>query len=393
MPRIFRPNAYFEEEIRSGKLFPKHLEKRNSMIEAALLVLAGLRQNTEIILSHSIPDKEWISFWKKKEVRIQKPLLLSEIRDLKFPSSEEVILEEWGRISEYRASYGLELDPKRLDQARRLSSKLSQSDWHSKLEPEFFSISIRNRLDWEQFRKQEKARFDPKTRYVFKPEWSFAGGHKIVPSSQIEEMAESLFMKKEPFLLETWVERTKDFSLLFRAEERRFESEAGTILLSDPNGKYSGTWIGESPEIQDYLSGMEDILLHLQDFASEYEGFGSIDSFFFQKEEKNILRKVSEVNFRWTMGRLLLELRKSSPKKKMSDLLLFFPQVKHSDPYGELEIWGKETGWEILPLSPFHSRSGDLSPKNLLWFRLPENPGVSPWEMAKMASDQGLDRL
>ncbi|WP_246052603.1 hypothetical protein [Leptospira semungkisensis] len=364
------------------------------MIEAALLVLAGLQQNEKIILTYSFPNQEWISFWREKEISIQRPLLIPEMKNLQILNSEEVILEEWGSISRWNRDGSLEIDQKQYDLARRLSSKLNQSDWSSKFEPEFFSLSIRDTADWDRFKKSKMQNMDPNIHFVLKPEWSFAGGHKISSSSQIDDVAEFLLTrKKEAFVLETWAQRTKDFSLLFHAEAGRFYTDAGTILLSDPNGKYSGTWIGSHAEIEDYLSRMDELLWKLQDFASEYEGYGSIDSFFFQNEKEMTLRKVSEVNFRWTMGRLLFELRKSSPKKEMSDLLLFLPQVKRSDPYNELRNWEKDTGWEILPLSPFHLASGLFCPKNLLWLRLPENSGPSPWEMAKMASDQGLARL
>ncbi|EMJ99953.1 hypothetical protein AB3N61_01390 [Leptospira sp. WS58.C1] len=388
MPRIFRPNAYFEEELRLGKLFPRELEARNSVLESSFLVLNSFPDSAKV-LAHSPPEENWIEYWKEKGVQIPKPILLRN-RKQSLQNKKEIQLEEWGKISRWNSEKNdLEIDPVILETAREYGSKLNQNDWNQENNPNFFSYSIRNRQDWEKFLRNEKDRFSSEQKFVFKTEFGFAGSQKFRDVSGLKDLADMfLKVKKEPFRIETWVDRTKDFSLLFSAKNGKFKIEEATILLNDQKGKYSGTWMGEFSEIENYLSEMSEPFSRICKFHPTYEGFGSVDSFFYRSEGTEVLRTISEINFRWTMGCLLLELRRKFPKKG-NDLLLFFPKVHSQDPYSKLKVWEKETGWEIYPLSAFFSPYKRPNQRNLIWVRLPAQKSQDPWEEAKIVSDSG----
>lgn len=389
MPRIFRPNAYFEEELRLGKLFPSELEARNSILESSFLVLSSFPDSAKV-LAHSPPEENWINYWKEKGIQIPKPILLRNLKQ-SLQKTNEIQLEEWGRISRWNSNTGeLEIDPGLSDSAKKCGSKLNQNDWKQEKYPDFISYSIRNKADWEIFLEKAKDHTFPDQKFVFKTEFGFAGSQKFRDVSGLKDLADLfLKVKREPFLIETWVDRTKDFSLLFSAKNGKFKIEEGTILLNDHKGKYSGTWMGECSEIENYLSGMSESFSKISKFYPNYEGYGSVDSFFYRSQGTQILRKISEVNFRWTMGCLLLELRRRFPKKG-NDLLLFFPKVQNSDPYFRLKIWEKETGWEIFPLSAFFSPYRRPNQKNLIWIRLPVQKTLDPWEEAKIVSESGI---
>ncbi|TGL60833.1 hypothetical protein [Leptospira sarikeiensis] len=392
MPRIFRPNAYFEEEVKQGKLFPKELESRNAVLESAFLVLGSIQKEFGEILSHSRPREDWIRYWKEKGIHIQSPIYLSDLNKF-IQNKDRVDIEEWGKISRWNSDSGLEIDPDLLSSARTHISKLEQNEWNTESYPDFFSYSIRNFEDWKSFLEKENQRISKLERLMFKPENGFAGTHKIKSFSLLSDTADYfLKIRKEAFLAEPFVRRTKDFSLLFSANDGEFQIEAGTVLLNDLKGKYSGTWLGKFSEIEDYLYRMSETFSRIKEFHPNYQGFGSIDSFFYDSFDSVTLRKVSEINFRWTMGRLVLELSRNFPKQG-NELLLFLPKVTHSDPYKQCKILEKETGWEIYPLSPFFSKTGGKNPKNLVWFRLPAEMQSDPWESAKIASESGIRLL
>ncbi|TGK09466.1 hypothetical protein EHO58_03550 [Leptospira selangorensis] len=392
MPRIFRPNAYFEEELRLGKLFPRELEARNSVLESSFSVLNSFPDSAKV-LAHSPPEENWIKYWQEKGVQIPKPILLRNIKQ-SLQKEKEIQMEEWGKISRWNSNNNeLEIDTLLADSAKKFGSKLNQNDWNQESNPDLISYSIRNSKDWEIFLQKEKDRFSPDQKFVLKTEFGFAGAQKFRDVSGLKDLA-YLFLKvkREPFLIETWVDRTKDFSLLFSAKNGKYKIEEGTILLNDHKGKYSGTWMGEFSEIQNYLSEMSESFSQVSKFHPNYEGYGSVDSFFYKSEGTQVLRKISEVNFRWTMGCLLLELRHRFPKKG-NDLLLFLPKVQNSDPYSRLKIWEKETGWEIFPLSAFFSPYRRPNQKNLIWVRLPAGKTQDPWEEAKIVSESGIRAL
>ncbi|MGJ4745964.1 hypothetical protein ACQV5M_06360 [Leptospira sp. SA-E8] len=389
MPRIFRPNAYFEEELRLGKLFPRELEARNSILESSFLVLNSFPDSARI-LAHSPPEENWIKYWKEKGIQIPKPILLRN-RKQSLQNKKDIQLEEWGKISRWNSNTNdLEIDPTLADSAKEYGSKLNQNDWNQEKYSDFFSYSIRNREDWKNFLKKEEGHFSPDQKFVFKTEFGFAGSQKFRDVAGLKDLSDMfLNVKKEPFLIETWVDRTKDFSLLFSAKNGEYKIEEGTILLNDQKGKYSGTWMGECSEIENYLSGMSESFSKISKLYPNYEGFGSVDSFFYRSKETQVLRKISEINFRWTMGCLLLELRRKFPKKG-NDLLLFFPKIQDPDPYSKLKIWEKETGWEIFPLSAFFSPYKKPNQRNLIWVRLPAGKTQDPWEEAKIVSESGI---
>lgn len=391
MPRIFRPNAYFEEEILEERLSPRKLHSRNSIIESAMLVLAGLQEEADTILVHNLPDPEWTRYLEEKGFRIGAYLKWNQTHGLAQGFQENPRFGEWGNVSRWVNGKGPILNPNALALSKRLSSKIRQSEWKQTSGfCEFESFPIREISEWIACRSA----LDPRDRFVLKPEFGFAGASLLGTPEELEETVREFFRERnENLVLEPWKNRTSDFSLLFRSENGKSETEGGTILLSDPEGRYSGTWIGKSEEIDYYLSLMQGVSEKISSFCEDYSGFGSIDSFFFRSGESLLLRKISEINFRWTMGRILWELRKHSPQEEYSDLLLFLPQISVSDAYLRIPEWEKTCDSKILPLSPFYTKNGKPRPKNLVWIRIPKPIDQDPWKVSKSVWEEGIRLL
>lgn len=394
MTRIFRPNAYFEEEIVAQRLSPRKLHFRNSILESAFLILESRKGEGRKVLVHSDPEENWVSYWKTKGTDPSAAALRYDSLPLSGLDAEPTEYSEWGNISRWQKGIGPVLYSKALEVSRRISSKIRQNTWREEVGlSEFPSLAIFDALGWEKKKIRNREFLDSHERFVIKTEFGFAGASSLCSGSEIDSRIREIWsQRKENLLLEPWMDRLEDFSLLFEARGGALRIETGTILLSDAEGKYSGTWIGKSDRIESYLSEMREIPEKLRSFAENYEGFGSIDSFYFRTKQETNLRKVSEINFRWTMGRILWELRRLVSPTGYSDLLLFFPKITVSDAYDRVLKWERETSLQIHPLAPFYSK-GKPRQKNLVWIRVPETDSPDPWKEANSIFEQGFQRL
>ncbi|EQA45743.1 hypothetical protein LEP1GSC050_3108 [Leptospira broomii serovar Hurstbridge str. 5399] len=384
MTRIFRPNAYFEEELLTGDIFPIGLEGQNAVVESCFLVLTGPEKSLGEIIAHSTPEERWYSYWKKKGWSIASPVRIFQ-RQIRYELiSEPIILGEWGKISQLSTHGYFTRDPSSYEESFRLSSKIQQSIWKANCGiEEFPAWTFQNEEAW-QGAINLTLNFP---LYVRKLDFGFSGRHEFVLPADLGSSSKKDFFKTRNTgsILEPWVDRIQDFSLLFSAQKGDFRLEASTLLLSNSKGKYSGTWIAEASETEQYLNQMEGILERLREFAPAYSGFGSIDSFIYREGSNLRLRKISEVNFRWTMGRVLRELQKKFPLPGYRDLALFVSHKNRNnrDPYSQLLEWEKNSSWRIFPLSAFFSESGKPNPKVLLWFRIPKAEVGDPFLMAE----------
>ncbi|WP_039948623.1 hypothetical protein [Leptospira fainei] len=383
MTRIFRPNAYFEEELLTGDIFPIGLEGQNAVVESCFLVLTGPEKSLGDIVAHSMPEESWYSYWKKKGWSIPTPVRIFQKQIQPEFISEPINLGEWGRISRLSTEGYFTRDSSSYDESSRLSSKIQQSIWklNNGIE-EFPTWTFQSEEAWQDA-KNLTLNF---SLYVRKLDFGFSGRHEFVLPVDLGSPSKKDFFKTRNTgsILEPWVDRIQDFSLLFTAKEGDFELEASTLLLSNSKGKYSGTWIAEVSDTELYLNQMEGILERLREFAPTYSGFGSIDSFIYREGANLRLRKISEVNFRWTMGRVLRELQKKFSLPGYRDLALFVSHKNRNvrDPYSKLFDWEKNRSWQIFPLSPFFSESGKPNPKVLLWFRIPKTEVRDPFLLA-----------
>ncbi|WP_246028130.1 hypothetical protein [Leptospira fletcheri] len=391
MTRIFRPNAYFEEELSAGEIFPSGLEAQNAILESCFLVLTGPEKEFGEILSHSLPEERWYEYWKNRvgsslptPVRIQKGKPESLVQ-------EPLSLEEWGQISDYSEKIGFKLDPTAFERSARLSSKIKQTEWKKKFHMQEFPVWIfKNDSEWKSHGEILRLQNPPFPLYVRKLEFGFSGRQEFLLPSDLGKASQKDFFKIRDVgsVLEPWMDRTQDFSLLFSAEKGSFRQVASTLLLSNQKGKYSGTWLASEEESFWYSEKMDPVLRNLSDFAPDYTGYGSIDSFVYRTiEGQEELRRVSEINFRWTMGRILWELCRKFPLSDVRDLLLFVSHkgIPQEDSYRKLEEWSREEPtWRIFPLSPFYGPKGKPMPKVLLWFRIKRDEVSDP---RKTASD------
>ncbi|WP_246032102.1 hypothetical protein [Leptospira fluminis] len=389
MTRIFRPNAYFEEELSAGEIFPPGLEAQNAILESCFLVLTGPEKEFGEILAHSVPEKKWYEYWKNQfgsslpiPIRIQerKPESLVQV---------PLFLEEWGRISQYSEKNGFQLNPTAFERSAHLSSKIAQTEWKKKFHMQEFPVWIfKNDSEWKSDGEFLRLQAPAFPLYVRKLEFGFSGRQEFLLPSDLGKPSKKDFFKIRDVgsVLEPWMDRTQDFSLLFSAEKGSFRRIASTILLSNQKGKYSGTWLTSEEESSWYSERMEPVLRNLSDFAPDYTGYGSIDSFTYRTiDGQEELRKVSEINFRWTMGRILWELCRKFPLSGVRDLLLFVSHKGsiHEDSYRKLEEWNREEPTRrMFPLSPFYGPKGKPMPKVLLWFRIQKDEVSDPRQTA-----------
>ncbi|PJZ69889.1 hypothetical protein CH373_13450 [Leptospira perolatii] len=396
MTRIFRPNAYYEEEIRTGKLFPKPLLGRNSIIECAILVLFALNRSRTKVITTQTQSRDWINYWKNRKVSVSDSILpvdsiTGNILEKKHSLYSSADLEEWGRICRINSDLQLEIDPQLESSSQLLCSKFRQWSWKNQNSLEdLSSYMIPSKEEAKNVLQKIAQENSENSFWVSKPEFGFSGNHKVFPTALIPALQADL----EHCILEPWVDRVSDHSLLFHSINGTFKMDASTLLLSDAKGRYVGNWLSSEDESQDYISEMKECLVKLSDFAPEYSGFGSIDSFYFKTSQGIQCRRVSEINFRWTMGRVLLELSQSAKDHSKRDLLLFVKNIRaNPDSYNLLNLWEKETGWKISALSPFSDPSEKPYRQVLLWFRIPKQEAENPLGMTKEIQEQARLRF
>lgn len=142
----------------------------------------------------------------------------------------------------------------------------------------------------------------------------------------------SLIDKQSGLIVEPWLERVADFSIHFDLNDK-VKFQGITRLLNDEHGQYSASLFGRyeqglSREVQTWLhdkcsGGLSTYYKNLTTYLEEllknssYLGPFGIDTFVYRGLNGELsFRPVVEVNFRYTMGRVALELaRKLSPGK------------------------------------------------------------------------------
>lgn len=154
-------------------------------------------------------------------------------------------------------------------------------------------------------------------KIVLKPEFSFSGRHKILKFISIvsEQWENSEFQKEPswfPCVAQPWVQRTYDFSCLYDFNAVVPTFLGSTIQICDPKGTYNGAYTTSKKESEFFFFLLEPIVKKLSEsFSTEYQGPVSIDGFEFYSQNIKKIQRISETNYRWSMGRILFELSKS----------------------------------------------------------------------------------
>jgi hypothetical protein len=141
-------------------------------------------------------------------------------------------------------------------------------------------------------------------------------GHLFLPAplDKIKSFAEREFHASRPLIAEPWVARKLDFSTQWMIGPDQSISYVGsTILLSDANGRYSGTQVGAEEKIFgahfSKLQRHKDVAESTLKKMASMEFFGNIgiDSMIW---DEDILHPIVEINARKTMGWVALQIAK-----------------------------------------------------------------------------------
>ncbi|TGL76950.1 hypothetical protein [Leptospira yasudae] len=381
MTRYCRFNGFFEEELKSSSIAPPRLDLKNRSLENLFFLFQSITNSETTMLLSERPDPGWTAFWKTRGMEFCKFELLKrnpaqnlQINSTKLNLSSldsARVWEEWGAVSDLSNTGEILFSVAKADVSKRLNSKLLLTHWKSEFEFQDLPARVLEKSshlssliqEWSEFRED---------RIVLKPEFSFSGRHKILKFSSLatENDPDGRNSEKEsawfPCVAEPWVQRTQDFSCLYDFSAGVPTFSGSTIQICDETGKYSGAYLPSEKESEFYSSQIDPIVKPLaKTFASDYTGPVAIDGFEFYSQNIKKIRRLSEANFRWSMGRILLELSRSDlfqRSKKNSDFelcILPLPLQKPIENYSEwIFNWGNTQGLEILPLTPDRFFSG-----------------------------------
>ena len=146
------------------------------------------------------------------------------------------------------------------------------------------------------------------TKITLKPNWGFSGrgrtgSESMTHFNKILGAAKRMCHHKKGAVLEPWLERVADYSiLLWLREDTNYEMKILTL-----HNTASGMYCGHSEDVPHKIHEQLETIGHqlAQDLqAEEYVGPVGIDAFSFIHDGKEALRGVVEINARMTMGHL-----------------------------------------------------------------------------------------
>ncbi|MDX1960829.1 MAG: hypothetical protein SFU98_19810 [Leptospiraceae bacterium] len=314
MGNLFWLNSAFEFQLRNfpnSYVLPSQFQDKFFAYE---YLFASLSQSTDyVLITGKELNEQTISSWTE--------LFNQEINffDKNKINSSTLNLVEWGKFYSY-TNGDLISNEEKWKESSFLNSKITQANWKSHYTSnELNSCVIDSTTNLKKYFKQNSVPI------VLKEEFGFSGiGNKIITKKNLDLEIQS----KEKFVIEKWAEtRTKDFSGLFDVKDRNAKFLSLTEMKIGKNGAFLASHLEPDQN--------ELIIVEMQNFINsllyqekiDYVGPISIDGFEYFDEGKFKLQIFSEINFRFSMGRVLYEIRKRRNAEKKS-CSLFFAKVK-----------------------------------------------------------------
>ncbi|AAN51224.1 hypothetical protein RBB68_16140 [Leptospira interrogans] len=374
MTRYCRFNGFFEEELRSSHIAPEKLDLKNRSLETLFFLFQSICNPSTIQFLHELPDPSWIRFWEDRGIQFCNFQLLKRNSKKIFQSSSTIdpirTWEEWGSVSDLNDSGEILFSLEKASFSKRLNSKILLTRWKSEQGFQDIPSKILEKpydlsdliFEWSELQTD---------KIVLKPEFSFSGRHKILKFISIaSEQWENSNLQKEsswfPCVAQPWVQRIYDFSCLYDFAIGVPTFLGSTIQICDEKGSYNGAYITSTKESEFFFFLLEPIVKKLSEsFSPEYQGPVSIDGFEFNSQNIKKIQRISETNYRWSMGRILFELSKSvffqQKRNTFGDNLsiLTLPLKQTIPNYSEwIYDWGQSQEIEIFPLTPDRFASG-----------------------------------
>ncbi|TGK32771.1 hypothetical protein EHQ12_12610 [Leptospira gomenensis] len=413
MTRYCRFNGYFEEELKTGRIAPEKLDLKNRTLEPLFYLFQSVRFPKTVMFLGEEPDPDWVRYWNETGIRLADVSLFRRDSEnkIKIPSYDaqpfsETIWEEWGAVSEITDSGEVKVSPNVLERSRKLNSKIRSTLWKDARGFQEIPTRILERPsdlavlygEWSELRIES---------IVLKPEFGFSGRHKLLPLRWLDKSGVSEFAKNPslasffPCVAEPWLIRTSDVSCLYEFSSGVPTTLGSTIQLCDDQGKYLGAVLTTPRESERISTELESIATSLsQTFAAEYSGPVSIDGFEFCSQNSTEWRRMSEANFRWSMGRMLLEFMRSDSIREKTKFtgkrtsLLSLPVRRPIPNYSKwISTWGKSIGIHLLPLTPDRFLSGKSYGTSWILAEFPKNETDSIAEVIRRFRSEWRKRI
>lgn len=203
---------------------------------------------------------------------------------------------------------------------------------------------------------------------ALKSEYGLAGRNHIILENQsqgwkLQQISKKLF--RYPIYVEDWVgkDRYLDFSTLWDFTSTGPVFLGSTEMMVDKDGSFRGIRMSAEKEKQltwilpNCLDTMKSVF-----YTSDYKPTGpaAMDGFFYRKDSQVATQVFSEINFRYSMGRILYEIRKKRNVKTEESGILFLPLNKMK-PFNEvtwLSSLREQTGASIFFVTPIRDAKG-----------------------------------
>jgi hypothetical protein len=300
------------------------------------------------------------------------PKFLSSLREEGFefglPWSEGEFIPSDCKIKEWGDAHDLVLgnlipNQNKIAISQYLNSKINQREWKEEL-----GLSpLRTKL----LRSEEQLiEFLEDTTFplVLKGAYGIAGRNHIIIENQsqgwkLQQIAKKLF--GFPIYAEEWVgsERILDFSTLWEFREDGPLYLGSTEMIVDIDGSFRGISMSSRKESQltHVLPRCLEVIKAVY-VSSEVKPIGpaAMDGFLFRKDTNVNAQVFSEINFRYSMGRILYEIRKKRLLKEVESGIVFLPlhKIKTFNEEAWLQKIKNEFGSDFFFVTPTADSKG-----------------------------------
>ena len=321
MGNLFRLNPLFELEL---GVYPEKFNPNPTILQKAksmeYLFFTLSKPNDFVVLSEKV-DPYFEDYSKKKFNST------GEFSSSKGIFSQSSNLVEWGKFHSIDQDGYTKDDIEKIKISKLLNSKISQ-------------IQIYNDSDrlHSQILDAQTVLQNPQYPLLFKPDLSFSGiQHKILFNQ--EEL--TTFQKKNNIngVIQEYKNRVLDFSFLYDFDETSIQYLCTTEMQINEKNTYLSSKISKKSSLESILQMNslkftdlnEKIIELVKDFLfnmkMKYRGPLSVDGFVYKEKNSIDIREISEINFRYTMGRILYEISKKYPENKEHSLVTISSKV------------------------------------------------------------------
>ncbi|MDF3820021.1 hypothetical protein P3G55_08935 [Leptospira sp. 96542] len=363
-PKLFYLDSLFEYKLAQPE--PKldsALLRRNRCLEQMFLPIS---RPEDFVLVQELPSETLFGHWKESGLELGTPILTPA-------TLTECILVEWGNLHRLEDHELIE-DADLYQAARLLNSKVFQWELRSKHSP----LNCKVVSSEEHLASELESGFYPS---VIKSEFGLAGRNQIIVKNANDGWKLSQIPKRLfgfPVLLEEWVgeSRVFDFSTLWDVKDSKFQYITSTVMMIDPEGQFRGIRIlpGEIPYSDLFLPLTHSLTRDTEPLIPSYTGPCSIDGFVFKRNGLEI-QPVSEFNFRYSIGRILWEVRKKRKAfEKVSGIFILpFPKLGNPNEWDWIQRLNETGEGMCIFLTPVRDFKNKPYQNSVLYYETTES--------------------